>query len=165
MAAVLIALAVVAVVVIALVTVGGVVGSLSKQPPLRVFSVEEAVTWVADRLPDEATAVLSFDDVHAVIGWAMDFYESKGVAREATTPDPDKGIEAAALPGPPQIVDDAETLAYVLLQIEAAGGLPDAGTEVRDTDLAAVLEATEAYLAAIGAVGSAVDAPPDPSGA
>ena len=163
MALIILGLAVVAVVVIALVAVGGVVGPLSSQPPLRVYSLDEAVDFVAERLPDHVTAVLSFDDVRAIIGWHLDFLEQKGVARASTEPTPKDGVEASGVPGPAQVVDEDDALAWVLGQISAADGLPDAGTEFDDADVVAVLDGNEAYLVAIGAVGAVVAEPLDPT--
>lgn len=159
---VLIVLTALAVLVIALVTVGGVVARLAAQPPLRVFSLDEAVEFVADHLPDEVTAQLSFDDVRAIVGWQMDFFEAKGVARPATVPDPRDGIELSGVPGPAQIVDEDDALAFVLGQITEAGGLPDAEADFDDAHVALVIDANDRYLVAIGAVGEIVDEPPDP---
>lgn len=162
MALFLVALAVVAVVVIALVTVGDVVAKLSKQPPLRVFDLEEAVNWVADRLPETVTAQLSFADVSAVIAHQLDFFETKGVARDASVPDPKDGVEASGVAGPAQVVDEDDSLAFVLGRIAEAEGLPDTGDDFDDAHIVRVLEYTDAYLVAIGAVGAVVVGPTDP---
>jgi len=161
-AVLLVVLAVVAVVVIALVTVGDVVAKLSRQPPLRVFDLEEAVTWVAERLPEPVTAQLSFTDVSAVIAHQLDFFEAKGVARDASVPDPKDGVEASGVPGPAQVVDEDDALAFVLGRIADADGLPDAGDDFDDAYIVHVLESTDAYLMAIGAVGAVVIGPTDP---
>ena len=58
------------VVVIALVAVGREAFTLGTQPKQAHFDLEEAVEFVADRLPDEVTARLSFDDVRSLAALA-----------------------------------------------------------------------------------------------
>lgn len=164
MAVIFVVLAVLVVVAIALVAVGGVVGSLSAQPALRTYSLDEAVDFVADRLPERTSAVLSYADVRAIIGWHLDFLEQKGVARASTDPTPSDGVEASGVPGPAQVVDEDDALAWVLGRIaESEDGLPDAGVDFDDTEVVAVLDGNEAYLVAIGAVGGEVAEPLDPT--
>ena len=53
------------VVVIALVAVGGVVGRLRAEPPRNIFEHDEALEFVAQALPDQLTAELSYEEVRA----------------------------------------------------------------------------------------------------
>jgi hypothetical protein len=153
---ILLAVTAVAIVVIALVAVGRVTASLALEPPRSTYDLDEAVEFVADRLPDEVTAAVSFDDVRAVLGYHLDYLEAKGVAREADV----RGDEAHPPAwGPvvgPLVADDDEALPYVM------GRLAEEGREVDDVHLVHVLDADEAYLVAIGAIGRAVPLPPDP---
>ena len=154
MAWIIVAVAVVAVVVIALVAVGGVTQSMASLPPERVFDLEEAVDWVAEQLPDELTATLSYDDVQAMLEFHLDYLESLGVAREDSVPEVGEPGEWAAEGDAPRIAEDDAALAYVL------GQLTGSERDVTDEQAAAVIELAETYLRAIGALGTAV---PDPS--
>jgi hypothetical protein len=149
MLALLLVLAALAVVAIALVAVGAVTGRLAGEPPTSVFDLDEAVTWVADRLPDELTARLSYDDVRLLLGWHLDYLEAKGVAGES-----DHDLEDR--PSGPVVAGEDEGVAYVL------GRAADAGVDFDDVTVVEVLEVGSAYLAAIGAIGAQVPHPVDP---
>jgi hypothetical protein len=142
-------IAAVLVVAIALVAVGAVTSRLAHQPRRSVFNLDEAVHWVAERLPDDVTAELSYDDVRQVIGWHLDYLEDKGVAGET-----DQILES--LPSGPVITADDEGVAYVL------GQATEAGVEIDDVQVVEVLQGELAYLLAIGAIGAEVLSPPDP---
>ncbi len=143
MIVVFVALAALVVLAIGLVAVGGVSARLARQSPTTVFDQDEAVTYVAERLPDETTAVLSFDDVAALIGWHLDYLENKGVAAEAED-------DLRRLPAGPTMATDDEAVAYVL------GRATEAKLEVTDVQVVEVLDANDGYLRAIGAVGPVV---------
>ncbi len=130
----------VVVVVIGLLAVGAVTGRLSTEAPRTILDLDQAVVDVADRLPPDATAVLSYDDVRVLLGWYVDYLEDKGVAWE-------NDHELEGLPSGPVVAEDDEAVAYVL------GLATDAGMEVEDVAVAQVLEAATAHLAAIGAIG------------
>jgi len=145
MAWLLIGVAVLVVVAIAVVTIGAVVGRLSVEAPVSVFDEDEAVEWIADRLPFEVAAQLSHDDVRQLMLWHLAFLEERGVATETA-------FEAA--PDAVVVAED-DGLAYVI------GQAGEAGMEVDDVQILAVLEAELDYLEAIGAVGPRVA---DPTG-
>jgi hypothetical protein len=147
---VFVVVAVLGVVAIGLVAVGAVTGRLSTQPKRSVFDLEEAVAFIAERLPDEATAQLSYGDVSDIVGWHLDYLENKGVAGES-----DHDLEA--LPVGPIVTDDDEGVAYVI------GRAAERGLEADDVQVFQVLEIELQYLHAIGAVGGAVPTPVDPS--
>jgi hypothetical protein len=149
---VLVVLTVVIVTVIGLVTVGRVTFSLAEQPPPSYFDLDEAVEYVAERLPDDVSATLSYDDVRAIMGWHLDYLEDKGVA--AST-EGELADEQARGSGPVVAADD-EGVAFVL------GRATEAELDVDDVQVVEVLEAEAAYLEAIGAIGSAVEPPADP---
>ena len=134
---VVIAIAVVAVLVIAVVAVGAVVGRLSSEPPVSVFDEDEAVDWIAERLPFEVAAQLTHDDVRALVLWHLEYLEDKGMATESAF---------EALPDDVVVVED-EGLGYVL------GQASEAGLEVDDVQVLTVLEVELDYLEAIGAIG------------
>jgi hypothetical protein len=113
--------------VIAAVAIGRETARLSVQPPRPVFDMDEAVEWIADRLPGDVTAELSHDDVRQILRWSLDQLSVKAT---------DEVL----------VVDD-ETLAYV--QVRAR----DAGLGWTEAQIQAVLDAQLDYLEAIGAAG------------
>lgn len=168
-------LTVIVVAVIGLVAVGGVTAKLASAPPRPLFDLAEAVEFVAERLPFDATAELSYDDVRRLVGWHLDYLQEKGVARtieelpgEDEADDADDTVDVAEpLEGRvddgldevvagedlPAVAEDDEGVAYVL------GRALDAGLAVDDVQIVLVIEAEMAYLEAIGALGDAVEPP------
>jgi hypothetical protein len=149
---VLVIIAAVIVVVIALVAVGAVTGRLADEPRRSVFDVNEAVQYVAERLPEDVTALLSFDDVSAIIVWHLDYLQQKGVAGHS-----DHDLED--LPSGPVVTADDEAVAYVI------GRAHDVGVDLADVHVFEVLAVEQDYLRAIGAVGAEVPGPRDPDAA
>ena len=141
-------LAAVAVVVIAAVSVGSVSGSLASRPRRSVYDLDEAVDFVAERLPDEVTARLSFDEVRVVLEAHCDYLADKGVASVATADD--IGTELLLVP-------DDEPLAWII------GRLEERSVDLSDDDVATILGVEERYYRAIGAIGGEVEGPADPS--
>jgi hypothetical protein len=141
----LIVITVVAVLVIGLVTIGRLTYRLEAEAPTSLYFLPEAVEFVADRLPDDVTAQLSFDDVQDLLVWHLEYLEDRGVAR-------DHGDNVTS--GPLVAAED-DGLAYVL------GKASDAGMEVEDVWVVQVLDASNAYLEAIGAIAGEVP-PIDP---
>lgn len=133
--------------VVAAVSIGVVSGSLAQRPRRSVYDLEEAVDFVADRLPDELTAQVSYDDVRAVLLFHCDYLAAKGVASERTADD----IGTALV-----VVPDDEPTAYVL------GRVGEAGLTLSDDDVVAILDAELAYYEAIGTIGPQLEAPPEP---
>jgi len=140
-------LALAVVVIIALVTVGRITGELVDAAPTSVYDLDEAVAFVADRLPDEVTAQLSFDDVRALLTWHIDYLEERGVARR-------QGVNELA--AGPLVATENDAVASVL------GRAATAGMELSDVWVVLVLDADAAYLEAIGAIGPELPMPPDP---
>ena len=138
---VVIVLTVVLVVAIALVAVGRVTWRLEAQAPPAVYAVDEAVDFVADRLPDDVTAALSFDDVREILQWLIEYLADRGVA---------VGKGDDRLVAGPLVAAEDDALAHVL------GRAAEAGMEVDDVWVVQVLDANEAYLRAIGAIGPAI---------
>lgn len=127
---------------VAALSVGIVSGSLARRPRRSVYDLEEAVVFVADRLPDELTARLSYDDVRAVLLFHCDYLAAKGVASERTADD----IGASLV-----VVPDDEPVAVVLGRVE------EAELDLADTDVITILEAEVGYYRAIGAIGPELD--------
>jgi hypothetical protein len=105
-----------------------------------VFDEDEAVEWIADRLPFDVAARLSHDDVRRIVGWHLDYLEVEGIATEAAYADAPDAV----------VVGEDDSLAYVL------GQAGEAGLEADDTQIALVLDTERAYLTAIGAIGPQV---------
>jgi len=116
------------------------------------FDSDEALEFIAVHLAEDVTAQLSYDDVRLVMGWHIDYLETKGVAAETEG----ELIEEQAAGSGPMVAEDDEGLAYVL------GKVSEAELEIDDVQIVAVVEQFMGYLDAIGAIGEAVDAPADP---
>ena len=134
--------------VIAAVAVGSVTGRLARSPRRSVYDLDEAVAFVAARLPDELTAELSYDDVRAVLEFHCDYLADKGVASAKTADEIGSGLV---------LVSDDEPLAFVLGRCEATS------LDVSDAAVATILEVERGYYQAIGAIGPQVTGPEDPS--
>lgn len=142
-----IVLAVVGIFVIAAVSIGVVSGSLAQRPRRSVYDLEEAVEFVADRLPDELTAQVSYEDVREVLLFHCDYLAAKGVASDRTADD----IGTALV-----VVPDDEPTAYVLGRVEQAG------LELGDDQVVQILDAELEYYRAIGAIGPRLEGPDEP---
>ena len=132
--------------VIAAVTIGGVTGTLATRPRRSVYDLEEAVDFVADRLPEELTAEISYDDVTAVLAAHCDYLAAKGVASAKAADD----IGDALV-----VVPDDEPVAWVI------GRLEEQGETIADEVVVTVLDVEEQYYEAIGAIGPRVSGPDD----
>lgn len=144
---ILIVLAVAAVIVIGLVAVGRLAGQLAEQPRPAVYDRAEAVDFVADRLPDEVTAQLSYDELATLLQWHLDYLEERGVARA-------QGVDDVA--SGPLVAAEDDALAFVI------GKASESGLEVDDVTVVLVIEGNEGYLEAIGAIGDQLAMPEDP---
>lgn len=145
-----IVLSVIGVFVIAAVSIGVVSSSLAQRPRRSVYDLLEAVDFVADRLPDDVTAQVSYEDVRAVLLFHCDYLEAKGVASERTADE----LSTALV-----VVPDDEPTAYVL------GRVSSAGLDIDDVHVVAILDAELDYYVAIGAIGPRLDGPDDPTSA
>lgn len=148
MIVVFIVLSALAVVAIGLVAVGRLAGQLAEQPRPAVYDRAEAVDFVADRLPDEVTAELSYEELAKLLQWHLDYLEERGVARAQGVNDLASG---------PLVAAEDDALAYVI------GKATEAGLGVDDVIVVRVIEGNESYLAAIGAIGSELPMPEDPT--
>jgi hypothetical protein len=131
-------------------SIGWATGHLAMRPRRSVYDLAEAVEFVADRLPPELTAELSFDDVEAVLALHCDYLTAKGVASHRTAEDIGEQLV---------VVADDEPVAWIL------GRLDESDRILSDEQVVAVLEAEQEYYDAIGAIGPPVDGPdvPPPS--
>ena len=139
-------LAAVLVFAIAAATVGREAFRLGHQPPSTIFDLDEAVAIVADVLPFEVQARLSYDEVRALIVAALDRFESTGVLAR-----PGDEVELPGGDTPDVVLADDDAVAMVL------GRAEEAGLDVTDEDVYQVITALHGYLAEIGAVGPPAD--------
>ena len=130
---------------IAAFVVGREARRLDAVPPRPVFDINEAVSWVAEHLPFEVSAVLSHDDVRKIIDLNLEYFRSKGVSGNGSSPHHEG----------PVVVGGAETVDWVLARAESLG------TNYTAAQVHAVLDAQMSYLEAIGAIGP--EAPPGES--
>ena len=137
----IVAVGAVAVVVIAFVAVGLAVGRLEQETAPAVYRLSDAVDYVADRLPDEVTARISFDDVRVVLGWHLDWFAAVGLA---TSHGVELGDPAVAVDEMAVADTDAACDAVVARSLQEGGPDP--------VDVVCILEAQLAYLAEIGAL-------------
>jgi hypothetical protein len=125
-------------------SIGWATGHLAMRPRRSVYDLAEAVEFVADRLPPELTAELSFDDVEAVLALHCDYLTAKGVASHRTAEDIGERLV---------VVGDDEPVAWIL------GRLDESDRVLSDEQVVAVLQAEQEYYQAIGAIGPAVGGP------
>ena len=136
----------VAVTTIALVAVGAAVGRLESETAPAVYQLSVAVEYVADRLPDEVAARVSYDEVRAVLGWHLDWFSTVGLATShgVELGDPAVAVDATA------VADTDQALDAVVARSLAEGG-PD------PLDVVCILDVQMGYLAEIGALSAMAD--------
>ncbi|MET0727155.1 MAG: hypothetical protein ABWZ76_02525 [Acidimicrobiales bacterium] len=127
---------------IAAALVGSEAFRLGHETPAAIFDLDEAVDAVADGLPPEAQAGLTYDELRQLILATLDHLRAKGVS---------------ALPGEEVVaseedvvVDDDTALASVLGAVEAEG------LDVSDEHAALVIDRLLVHLGDIGALGPRV---------
>ena len=145
----IVAVGAILVVAIAFVSVGAAVGRLEKETAPAVYRLADAVEYVADHLPDEVTARISYDDVRTVLGWHLDWFASVGLA---TSHGQELGDPAVAVDE--MAVGDTEAAYDAVVARSMSEGGPD------PVDVVCILEAQLAYLDEIGAL-SAGEPPAD----
>lgn len=144
-------LAVVVVFVIAAVAIGRETHRLDAVTPIPSIDVNDAVGWISERLPEDISAQVSYEDVRDILLWHLDEMENRGVASTLETSSIDV---AAGVDGTPIVVDDD-------WGVEAVGmrALQN-GRDLNPLHIRAVLDAELEYFDAIGAVGpQALDHP------
>lgn len=142
---VVIVAAAVGVLVIAAVAVGGAWGRIRREGVVRLYDFDEAVDFVADRLPPDVASRVSYEEVRAVLSAHLDLLESEGLARAV-------GSEEADTPPPSRSLTDEEVGGWVI------GRLVEEGIHLEDEDVWTILEIEGAYLATIGALSREDDA-------
>ena len=137
----IVAVGAVAVVVIAFVAVGLAVGRLEQETAPAVYRLSDAIDYVADRLPDEVTARITYDDVRVVLGWHLDWFAAVGLA---TSHGVELGDSAVAVDEMAVADTGAACDAVVARSLQEGGPDP--------VDVVCILEAQLSYLVEIGAL-------------
>jgi hypothetical protein len=123
---------------IAAIVVGREARLLDAEPPRATFDVDEATEWVANHLPFEVSAVLTYDDVRRILEWNLEFLRAKGMSADDGRPTPSDNQV---------VVDRDEVVDQVLHRAQIAG------VALSIDQVAAVLDAQFGYFDAIGAIG------------
>jgi hypothetical protein len=142
LAVVLLAITAFGVFAIAAGAIGREARRLDALPPRKTFVLDDAVAFVADRLPEDLTGQLAYDDVRRIVLAHVDTVERRGVQFE-TVHDADDIVVG------PEITDEVAI---------ALGP----GSEISREEVGAVLDQLIGYYAAIGAVGPPADPETDP---
>ena len=141
---VLLIVAAVIVFAIAAATVGSTVARLAAQPTTAVLKLDEAVDWIADRLPFEVAAQISHDDVRRILQWHLDYFDDVGLASEY-------GEELAGEVVPadhePVVAEADQAVDYVVSR-----AMED-GRGIEPLHVVCVLDLQLKYLDEIGAIG------------
>lgn len=115
--------------------------------PRAVYTLDEAVDFVADRIPERSQARLTPAEVETLLIGHINWLHSRGLA-------PDRVVDQRQSIESPLIVSDEALIAHLL------GIASESEIEILDdVDVVEVVDAHLRYLDAIGAVGPI--APPD----
>ena len=126
-------------------TIGREARRLDALAPRVVYQIDQAVQFVADRLPEGTQARLTFDEVENLLREHLNWMAAKGLQ-------PEKPVDQVQNISEPVVVDEDTLTAHLLARAS------DRGIEViDDVDIVHVVEAHLAYFAAIGAVGPHAD--------
>ncbi len=109
---------------------------LDAVPARPVFDPDEATTWIAEHLPPQTTAALSYAEVGQIVNATLDLLRSHAGVAKTSGEVPDAGEEV--------VVDEDSAVAH------AAGSLPVEHVRF-------VVQAVFSYLEVIGAVGPVKD--------
>ena len=133
--------------VIAAVAVGRETHRLDAVAPAPTLDLYDAVDWIAEQLPAEISAHITYEDVRDIVTWHLEEMQQRGV-------EPTMGADGSLV-----IVDEERSVEALALRAVQEG---------RDVDpmhIRAVLDGELAYFGAIGAIGPLAEAPEDPSDA
>ena len=129
---------------IAAAAIGTVTAGLARSHERVVFDAEQSLEFVAEALPSELTAELSYDDVRRILRLLHDHLHARGVATTAG----EDGDEVA-------VVSPEEAVAEIVARAA------DVGIAIEPDHARAVVDAQMAYFEAIGALGGPADVRPD----
>lgn len=144
---VFVVVAAVAVFVIAAAVVGREAHRLDAVAPRAVYQPDQALSFVAERLPEATQARLTLDELEALLVLHMRWLHAKGLQ-------PDDVVDHVQDIHTPVVIGEDSLSAYLLGEAEANGvELLD------DVDVVHVVEAHLDYFEAIGAIGPRAEDP------
>lgn len=117
---------------------------LDAVPARPVFDPDEATTWIAEQLPPQVTASLSYGELGQIVDWTLDLLRQHAAVARTSGEVPDSGRDL--------VLDTATAVGYVRARADESGLLLD------DGDAWAAVEATLSYLDTIGAIGPVAEA-------
>ena len=127
--------------VIAAVVIGREARRLDSVAPRAVYDLDQAIEFVADRLPAETQARLTFDELRVLLKLHMRWIH-------------EKGLQPADVIDRPQDITDVIVLGEETLTAYLLGKAEESRIEVLDdVDVVHVVRAHLAYFESIGAVG------------
>ena len=134
-------LAAIASFVIAAVVIGREARRLDSVAPRAVYDLDQAIEFVADRLPTDSQARLTFDELRVLLKLHMRWIH-------------EKGLQPADVIDRPQDITDVIVLGEETLTAYLLGKAEESRIEVLDdVDVVHVVRAHLAYFESIGAVG------------
>jgi hypothetical protein len=131
---------------IAAAVVGREARRLDAVAPRAVYDLDEAVAFVAERLPRYAAGNLTHAEVRQLLRWHMGQLRDHGLQ-------PPQAVDHVQDIEEPVVVEEDGAVGYLIDRAEKAG------MEVPDEAIVAVIEEHFAYFGAIGAVGPPADDP------
>lgn len=138
---VFIAAAAVCVLAIAAIVIGREARRLDAVAPRAVYDIDQAVDFVAERLPDVTQARLTPDELRSMLTLHMRWLHAQGLQ-------PDRAVDRRQDIADLLLISEDQLSAYLLAEAEKSGvELLD------DVDVVHVVRAHLAYFDAIGAVG------------
>jgi hypothetical protein len=129
---------------VAAATVGSTSARLAAQPAPAVLKLDEAVDWIAERLPYEVAAEISHDDVNRILQWHLDYFDEVGLASEYGE---ELGGEVVPAGAEPVVAGDDDAVDYVVARAI------DDGHGITPLHVVCVLDLQLRYLDEIGAIG------------
>lgn len=140
-----IAAGVVLVAIVAVVAVGRVSVELEGTMAPALLEIDDAVEVVAESLPYEVSAVVSHDDVHAVIVWVLEWFEDLGLSS-------DFGEEL----GGDWVVEERVVADEVGAADHAVARALASSADIEPVHVTVIVDSFVRYLRDIGAVGDEV---------
>jgi hypothetical protein len=112
---------------------------LDAVPARPVFDPDEATVWIAERLPPQVTAVLSYGELGQIVGWTLDLLRQRAAVARTSGEVPDAGA--------PAVIDIESAVDYCITEAMALG------VELHADDVRIAVQEVMGYLETIGAVG------------
>jgi hypothetical protein len=135
-----------AVFIVAALAIGREARRLDAVAPRAVYDIEEAVDFVAGRLPVYAAGQLTHDELRQLLKFHMTQLRHHGLQ-------PPKAVDQVQDIGEPVVVEEDGAVGYLI------GRAEQAGMRIPDEAVVAVIDAHFDYFEAIGAVGPEADDP------